>query len=67
MSSSRPKTYAKATPPAFYFDEAAVERLNNWCALQPGGWLSPLCEQTVCPDQSGLVLVVGLLLSCLVF
>ena len=31
------KTYAMATPPAFYFDEAAVERLNNWGALQPRG------------------------------
>ena len=31
------KTYAMATPPAFYFDEAVVERLNNWGALQPRG------------------------------
>ena len=31
------KTYANAAAPAFHLDEAAFERLNNWCALQPRG------------------------------
>ena len=31
------KAYSNATPPAFSLDEAEVERLNNWCALQPRG------------------------------
>ena len=33
------KTHAIATPPAFYFDEAAVERLNNWAPYSQEGWL----------------------------